>query len=121
MKFKVVFLKINVLLIEDVLFYYIASLCISLPFLLYYEVVPINQSEVLDCTPQWPSMEQWSKGTTLGVVLTTFILPLTAIVICYGYILHHLWKGQKLKRSDGQDVSIRRMRLFVFYHLSFII
>ncbi|CAC5397418.1 KISS1R [Mytilus coruscus] len=80
-----------------------ASLCISLPFLLYYDVVPGNQSEVLDCIPQWPSMEEWNKGTTLGVVLTTFILPLTAIVICYGYILHHLWKGQKMKHSDGQD------------------
>lgn len=79
------------------------SLCISLPFLLYFKVVQTPGKEMKDCVPQWPDQEVWSKATTLGVVLTTFILPLTAIMICYGCILHHLWRGHGMKRQEGHE------------------
>lgn len=72
----------------------------SLPFIIYFKVIE-NPNGILDCRPVWPTPE-WNKATTLGVVLTTFILPLTAIIICYGCILRYLWKGNKIKKTKPE-------------------
>ncbi|KAK3108223.1 hypothetical protein FSP39_003515 [Pinctada imbricata] len=76
---------------------WIASFLLSLPFALYHEVQ--SQGGGLICTTNWPHPE-WDKWFHLGVVLTTFVFPLTAIVICYVQILHHLWRGSKVKRNQ---------------------
>ncbi|VDI33189.1 Hypothetical predicted protein, partial [Mytilus galloprovincialis] len=39
----------------------------------------------------------------LEVVMTTFFIPMTAITICYGCILQHLWKGNKMKRAKPEN------------------
>lgn len=78
------------------------SISISLPFFLFPTVVerPGNEG-ILDCVPKWPGPE-WIKTTTLAVVMTTFFIPMTAITICYGCILQHLWKGNKMKRAKPE-------------------
>ncbi|XP_071158633.1 galanin receptor type 1-like isoform X1 [Mytilus edulis] len=79
------------------------SISISLPFFLFPTVVerPGNEG-ILDCVPKWPGPE-WIKTTTLAVVMTTFFIPMTAITICYGCILQHLWKGNKMKRAKPEN------------------
>lgn len=93
------------------------SICISLPFLIYYKEVKINES-THDCSPEWPA-KTWYKISSVTVVMTTFVIPLTAILICYGYILHHLFRDNKIRRTaterDGvvpvkNDKKTRQLR-----------
>lgn len=75
------------------------SLSVCCPFLVYTQVVEVNDAGLLDCIPRWPTVDV-TKAMTLGVVLTTFILPLSAIIICYSFILFHLWSGSNTRKNS---------------------
>ncbi|XP_071140199.1 galanin receptor type 2-like [Mytilus edulis] len=98
------------------------SLSICCPYLIYTKVTEVGKFDDIDCIPQWPSLE-FDKAVTLVVVLTTFVLPLTAIIICYACILFHLWSGANRKnnrlerensalsvKNDKAERQVRRKR-----------
>ncbi|OWF49433.1 galanin receptor type 2-like [Mizuhopecten yessoensis] len=87
---------------------WIVSCLISLPYVLFTKL--IEENDVSVCTQKWP-IEGMAKGMALGVVITSYILPLGVILGCYGKILQYLWWGSKLKKTDhdsnGAPMSLK--------------
>ncbi|XP_062589307.1 kiSS-1 receptor-like isoform X2 [Saccostrea cucullata] len=67
------------------------SIILSLPFAIFHKEMP-DRENVTICGADWPNTTI-DKGATLAVVMTSYVIPLAAIIACYSRILLHLWKG----------------------------
>ncbi|KAJ8313152.1 hypothetical protein KUTeg_009296 [Tegillarca granosa] len=83
------------------LFISIVSLSVSIPFLVYTSQI-VDEVGDYQCSENWPSLIV-NKVATLIVILSTYVLPLTVIVLCYARILHHLWRGMKHTRVPTSE------------------
>ncbi|XP_022304548.2 kiSS-1 receptor-like isoform X2 [Crassostrea virginica] len=67
------------------------SIVLSLPFAIFHKEMRDPDNTTI-CGPDWPS-PSIDKGATLAVVMTSYVIPLAAIIACYSRILLHLWRG----------------------------
>jgi hypothetical protein len=71
--------------------YFLVSIVLSLPFAVYNKEMLDAQNNTI-CGPDWPNPDI-DKVATLAVVMTSYVIPLIAIIACYSRILLHLWGG----------------------------
>ncbi|XP_048242108.1 G-protein coupled receptor 54-like [Haliotis rufescens] len=80
---------------------WLASFSLSTPYILYYRVVTdYYRGPRVYCKAEWPD-PRWQRGVTVAVVMATYVLPLTVIILCYTLILKHLWKNKVTSRRDN--------------------
>ncbi|XP_046555665.1 G-protein coupled receptor 54-like [Haliotis rubra] len=83
---------------------WLASFSLSTPYILYYRVVTdYYRGPRVYCKAEWPD-PRWQRGVTVAVVMATYVLPLTVIILCYTLILKHLWKNKVTTRRDNGSV-----------------
>lgn len=73
------------------------SIVLSLPFAIFHKEMQDRENTTI-CGPDWPS-QSIDKGATLAVVMTSYVIPLAAIIACYSRILLHLWRGGSNRNS----------------------
>lgn len=71
--------------------FFTVSIVLSLPFAIFHKEMQDRENTTI-CGADWPS-QSIDKGATLAVVMTSYVIPLAAIIACYSRILLHLWKG----------------------------
>uniref|UniRef100_K1R8Z6 KiSS-1 receptor n=1 Tax=Magallana gigas TaxID=29159 RepID=K1R8Z6_MAGGI len=73
------------------------SILLSLPFAIFHKEMQDRENTTI-CGPDWPS-QSIDKAATLAVVMTSYVIPLAAIIACYSRILLHLWRGGSNRNS----------------------
>ncbi|XP_041367068.1 G-protein coupled receptor 54-like [Gigantopelta aegis] len=82
---------------------WVASLCLSIPFLLFNKEVTEDGQHTY-CRDDWPN-ETWRKGVALAVVMTTYVIPLTIIIVCYTQILKHISRRRIRITEENEQLS----------------
>ncbi|KAL3831314.1 hypothetical protein ACJMK2_023082 [Sinanodonta woodiana] len=82
---------------------WLVSFLFSLPFAIFFRTVDdLDPQRHIYCTEKWPEpIEVWNKGSIIGVVTTTYVVPLSVIIFCYTRILKTLWQTRGQVQSNG--------------------
>ncbi|XP_060085841.1 G-protein coupled receptor 54-like [Ylistrum balloti] len=76
------------------------SLLISIPFAIYHGAVNhLNPSKHVYCAEIYPTVTL-DNIISVGVIITTYVFPLSVIVICYYSILKYIWNGRTQRSSS---------------------
>ena len=72
-----------------------ASSFTCIPFIVYSRLEHKSEAtgEHVYCVNQWPS-PTWLKAVTVAFVMSTYVIPLLVIIVCYTLILKHLWQSK---------------------------
>ncbi|CAL1530081.1 unnamed protein product, partial [Lymnaea stagnalis] len=92
-----------------------ASLVVCSPYLMVFELIkeqPGLNNTV--CGMKWP--KGWEKAVTIIVVLVTYVVPLSVIIISYSLILKFLWRHRIGVRREfnvrgGTTIARRRKKV----------
>ncbi|XP_025096379.1 G-protein coupled receptor 54-like isoform X1 [Pomacea canaliculata] len=86
---------------------WIASSLVCIPFLVYSQLLYQLEPSGLHvyCVSLWPS-DTWTKAITVAFIMSTYVLPLFVIVVCYTLILKHLGSRKvSFRREAGAGVG----------------
>ncbi|XP_069111437.1 G-protein coupled receptor 54-like [Argopecten irradians] len=76
------------------------SLLISVPFAFYHGTVThLNVNQNPYCAEVYPN-KVLDKVASIGVIITTYVFPLSVIIICYYSILKYIWNGRAQRSSS---------------------
>lgn len=93
------------------------SIVLSLPFAIFHkEMRDLDNTTI--CGPDWPS-PSIDKGATLAAVMTSYVIPLAAIIACYSRILLHLWRGGSSCSRQSVSVEITRLETYTICIFNF--
>lgn len=89
-----------------------ASLTACIPFMMVHEVQELRMFALTTvCLAHWPP--GWEKAACILVVLVTYVIPLSIIVVCYTLILKFLYRHrinvrQELNVSIDNDANLAK-------------
>lgn len=80
---------------------WMCSLALSTPQYFIFSLSEIeNGSEVYDCWAHF--IEPWgAKAYITWITVGIFLVPVTILMMCYGFICHSIWKNIKFKKRKG--------------------
>uniref|UniRef100_H2UXP2 Arginine vasopressin receptor 1A n=1 Tax=Takifugu rubripes TaxID=31033 RepID=H2UXP2_TAKRU len=80
---------------------WMCSLALSTPQYFIFSLSEIEKgSEVYDCWAHF--IEPWgAKAYITWITVGIFLVPVTMLMMCYGFICHSIWKNIKFKKRKG--------------------
>ncbi|XP_042222755.1 neuropeptide SIFamide receptor-like [Homarus americanus] len=86
---------------------WVFSLTITLPWAIFFNLEPIPETDLHVCTDRWPDEQSGNLYFVLANLIMCYLLPLTAISVCYILIWRKVWR-RKLP-GEQQDVGVAMM------------
>lgn len=87
------------------------SFLASVPFGVFVDLMIDNQRgpRIVFCRERWPSIFA-VRASQIYVVIVTYIIPLSVIMVCYSLMLKKIWRNKSsIKPSSNQQVKLREI------------
>ncbi|XP_064614115.1 G-protein coupled receptor 54-like [Liolophura sinensis] len=89
-----------------------ASFCLSIPFAMNHGIVEkVWYGPRVWCHPV--DNLAWKRGSILYVVIVTYLIPLTIILLCYSLMLRDMWKAETMGAALTENASSHRASLML--------
>ncbi|OXA53231.1 Tachykinin-like peptide receptor 86C [Folsomia candida] len=109
---------------------WIGSCILASPALLYTQLVTDNRSMATHCLIVWPdgldpTNSKYEFGYNICLLVLTYLIPMTAMAICYGSMSWELWftqVGEITQRQINSMIAKRKVvRMFILVVVTFAI
>ncbi|XP_066957239.1 neuropeptide SIFamide receptor-like [Macrobrachium rosenbergii] len=102
---------------------WVFSLTITLPWAIVFKLEPIPETDLQVCTEKWPDDRSGDLYFVVANLVMCYLLPLTAISICYVLIWRKVWR-RKLpgeRQDEGVALMIHRSKIKVIKMLVVVV
>ncbi|XP_070542781.1 G-protein coupled receptor 54-like isoform X2 [Ptychodera flava] len=88
---------------------WIGSFLLHVPIATYFKQMDVecNGEETVMCFEDFPNLSV-SKVYQAYSLIVMYLLPLSVIGVCYGFILKQIWKVEALGKSDGGLYDVKQ-------------